>query len=138
EGWNAVNVSAASVNGGAAFLDPLGPDPYFQGPLISASGSLYRFVTVRLASNLLDGNGYVYFKTSSEPFFSETKKVPFQVANCPLCGTAAFVIYRIDMWQSPMWFGQQINGIRIDPGNSGQAGTNRDSVGLDYIRLSQN
>lgn len=138
QSWNAINVSSASVNTGIAFLDPAGADPYFQGPAISVSGSVYRYATVRLASNLLDGNGYVYFKTSNEPYFSETKKVAFHVSNCALCGNAAFLTYTVDMWQSSRWAGQQIIGIRIDPGDNGQAGTNRDSVGFDYIRLSQN
>jgi hypothetical protein len=33
------------------------------------------------------------------------------------------------------WTGT-ITGIRIDPANDGKAGTNTDSMGFDFIRLS--
>jgi hypothetical protein len=33
------------------------------------------------------------------------------------------------------WTGT-ITGVRLDPTGSGQGGTNKDSIGVDYIRLS--
>jgi hypothetical protein len=134
EGWTPVNMSASSVNGGVLFLDPAGSDPYVAGPTINASASSYRYVILRLASNALDGGGAIYFRTSTSNFYSEDKKVTFTVNYCRLCGNAGWYQYSISMAGNAQWTGT-ITGIRLDPANSGQGGTNTDSIGVDYIRL---
>ena len=87
-----------------------------------------------MASNALDGGGAIYFKTSTSNFYSEDKKVTFAVSYCYLCGNAAWYQYAIYTPTNGQWAGT-ITGIRLDPANSGQSGTNLDSVGVDYIRL---
>ncbi|HKP47158.1 MAG TPA: hypothetical protein VJT50_11205, partial [Pyrinomonadaceae bacterium] len=89
----------------------------------------------RMASNGLDNTGAVYFKTQAENFFSEDKKVVFTVSNCSLCGNASFVRYAIFMANNGKWTGT-ITGVRLDPTGNGQGGTNTDSIGIDYIRIS--
>ncbi|HEU4871460.1 MAG TPA: hypothetical protein VFT44_00075, partial [Pyrinomonadaceae bacterium] len=135
EGWTGNNMSATSVTNGAYFLDPSGLDPFVVSPNISASASTYRHFVVRMASNGLDSTGAVYFKTQAENFYSEDKKVLFTVSNCALCGNAGFVRYAVFMGGHAKWTGT-ITGLRLDPTGSGQAATNKDSIGIDYIRLS--
>jgi hypothetical protein len=134
-GWAAINISAASVNSGVLFIDPSGGDPYIEGPSISASASVYKTVVVRMASNGLDPFGNIYFRTQSENFYSSDKRVAFTVQNCSLCGTASFVTYTINMNGNSKWTGT-ITGLRVDPANDGKAGTNTDSMGVDFIRLT--
>ncbi len=135
EGWNATNASASSVNSGKYFIDPSGVDPYTTGPSISTQASTYKYLIVFMASNGLDSTGAVYFKTQAENFFSDDKKVLFTVSNCSLCGNAGFVRYAVFMSGNSKWTGT-ITGLRLDPTGSGQAGTNADSIGIDYLRLS--
>jgi hypothetical protein len=116
-------------------MDPAGSDPNIVGPNISASASSYRTLVARFASNGLDRFGNVYFKTQSENFYSADKRVEFTVQNCSLCGNASFVTYTINMSANSKWTGT-ITGIRIDPANDGKAGTNSDSVGFDFVRLT--
>lgn len=90
---------------------------------------------MRIASNALDGNGNLYFKTNAENYYSEDKKVSFTVSNCYLCGNAPFYSYSVYMGSNSKWNGI-ITGIRIDPAERGQGGTNADSIAIDYVRLS--
>jgi nitrogen fixation protein FixH len=135
QGWTGNNMSATSVNSGIYFLDPSGLDPFIVSPNISASASTYQYFVVQMASNGLDSTGAVYFKTQAENFYSEDKKVLFTVSNCSLCGNAGFVRYAVFMAGNSKWTGT-ITGLRLDPTGKGQSGTNTDSIGIDYIRLS--
>jgi hypothetical protein len=136
DGWSVWKASASSVNSGILFIDPAGVDPYVTGPNISAQASVYKYVQVRFANNGLDDTAAVYFRTQAENFYSEDKKVVFRATNCALCGNAPFNGYTILMTGNSKWTGT-ITGLRFDPTGSGQAGTNRDSIGIDYIRLTQ-
>ena len=135
EGWSAINISAAAVHDGILFIDPAGSDPNIVSPNTSLSASAYRFVVVRMASNAIDPFGNVYFKTQSENFYSADKRVEFTVSNCSLCTNASFVTYTVNMTGNAKWTGT-ITGIRIDPANDGKAGTNTDSVGFDFVRIT--
>jgi subtilisin family serine protease len=136
EGWVPVNASASTVNGSDLLIDPAGSDPHIVGPFISASAATYRYLQMNMANNALDSTGAIYFKTQAENYFSEDKKIVFFVTNCALCGNGPFRSYSISMSGHPKWVGT-ITGIRIDPTGSGKAGTNADSLGVDYIRLTQ-
>jgi hypothetical protein len=136
DGWNPYNnASAASVNSGIMFIDPAGTDPYAVGPDINVRADSLRYVKLRMASNARDGYGNIYFKTAEDNRYTDSKRVQFYVQNCSLCGTAPFYNYSIYMGSNPWWRGT-ITGIRIDPANSGQSATNKDSIGIDYIRLT--
>jgi hypothetical protein len=55
-------------------------------------------VQLRIASNLQDGYGSIYFKTRGEDYYSPDKRIDFQVANCPVSscgGNAPFSYYNI-------------------------------------------
>ena len=135
QGWTIYNISAASVSGGNLFMDPWGSDPYLFSPYIALGASNYPYVKLRMASNALDGNAAIYFKTESENFYSEDKKVSFTAYNCYLCGNAAFQAYSVYTGGHAKWNGI-ITGVRLDPAENGQGGTNSDSIGIDYIRIS--
>jgi hypothetical protein len=132
-GWVPTNCGA-SVSNGIVYINPYGYDPYLIGPQINASASAYRYLEIRMSSNSVDPDAQLFFTTSSENFFSESKSVRFQVNNCRLCGNAAWRTYTIDMRQNSRWAGT-ILSIRIDPSASGDPNTEMDVIGLDYIRL---
>jgi hypothetical protein len=132
QGWTVVN-GYAEVNGGALNIDPGAGDYSLIGPAISVSASAFTAIRIRLASNAADPVGKIYFRTAAENF-SEGKAVTFAVNSCSLCGTAPYVEYVVPMGGNPGWIGT-ITGIRVDPSESGTAGTNRDAIGIDYIRI---
>ena len=134
QGWVVTN-AAHSVNSGALFIDPYGSDPYVSGPSISASAAAYKYVQLVMASNALDGNGMIYFKTQAENFYSEDKKVTFSVNYCRLCNNAPFYPYTIFMGGNSKWAGT-ITGIRLDPASNGSSIATVDTIGIDYIRLT--
>lgn len=138
EGWRTFNTSGTSVSSGILFIDPAGLDPFIVGPDINVDAGTYRYVQMRLASNAQDRYGNIYFKTRSENYYSDDKRVEFTVSNCPpsSCGgNASFATRSIYVGGHAKWRGV-ITGIRIDPANNGLAGTNKDTIGFDYIRLS--
>jgi uncharacterized protein (TIGR03437 family) len=146
QGWRATHASATSVNSGILFIDPSGNDPYITSPplarnvvITQPNAILYPFIKVKMASNGLDGTGAIYFKTASENYYDERKKVTFNVDNCSLCGNASFKEYTVIMSAvfggNDKWAGT-ITEIRLDPTGSGSGSTNRDSIGVDYIRLA--
>ena len=134
QGWTTFNLAAWLVNNGVLFLDPNGGDFYVSSPAISATASTYRYVRMNMASNAADGTLQIYFKTDLENFYSQDKLVQFSFSNCSLCGNAAFNTRSFYMGGHAKWRGR-ITGIRIDPALSGTAGTNRDSIGIDFISL---
>jgi len=138
EEWDAFNISGASVNNGILFIDPQGNDPYVTSGPLAAVAYNFPYVQLRMASNALDGNGSIYFKTRTENYYSEDMKINFAVAYCPpnSCGgNAPFYYYNLYVGWHPKWAGT-ITGVRVDPANNGQGGTNKDTIGFDYIRLS--
>jgi len=139
QGWAAVNATASSVSNGVFFVNPAGSDPYITSPPLVLNAGDYSRVEFKMASNLLDGYGNIYFKTSESNYYSEDKNISFRAGNCPpsICsGKASFQSYSVYMAYHPLWRGT-ITGIRIDPGSNGVSGTSVDTVGFDYIRVSR-
>jgi uncharacterized protein (TIGR03437 family) len=136
EGWSGQNLSGSRVTGGVWLVDPQGIDPYLPGPSISVSASDYKYVKVRMAVKCR-GGGEIYFITAANNTYSEAQKVTFDPKPCPLCVSAPYQFYSIDMSVHPRWSrGTVITGIRLDPCAAGDPGTDADSVAIDYIRLS--
>jgi murein DD-endopeptidase MepM/ murein hydrolase activator NlpD len=133
EGWTVYN-AYSEVTGGALNMDPGSGDFYISGPTLAVSAAAYGSLSLRMGSNAADANGAIYFRTQAENFFSEDKRIAFQVSTCTLCGTAPYYTYTVTMAGHPKWAGT-ITGIRLDPAQNGTAGTNTDAVGIDYIRL---
>jgi len=139
QGWSAVNATASSVSNGIFYINPAGSDPYITSPPLVLNAADYKRVELRMASNMLDGYGNIYFKTSEFNYYSEDKNISFGVGNCRpnICsGKASFQNYSVYMGYHPLWRGT-ITGIRIDPGNNGVSGSSIDTVGIDFIKLSR-
>lgn len=138
EGWSLINIEGWAVGNGYLWDNPSGPDPYIVSPDLYVDASVLRYVRLRLASNALDGEGYVYFKTAAENFYSEGKKVYFKVNNCVTCNkNAPFYDYTVYMAGNSSWNGK-ITGIRIDPAINGNNATDADLIKFDSIKLSSN
>jgi murein DD-endopeptidase MepM/ murein hydrolase activator NlpD len=138
EEWEAFNISAAAVQNGILFIDPQGADPHIQSGPLAAVAYTYPYVQFRMASNALDGNGAIYFKTRLENYYSEDKKITFYVAHCApeaCAGNAPFQYYEVPVGWHPKWV-NTITGLRIDPANNGRSGTATDTIGFDFVRLS--
>ena len=140
EGWNLHNFSAYSIHAGILFIDPSGSDPWIDSPNISVDASVFRTVVFKMASNGRDNNGYIYFKRQGDANYSEQRKIFFRVNNCGpsagCYGNAGFYEYTKDLYSAhDLWRGT-ITGIRIDPAEDGVSGTNRDTIGFDYVRLT--
>jgi len=132
EGWTVVN-AYAEVTGGTLNLDPGFGDYWITGPAVSFAASAFRTIRLRMASNASDSIGKIYFRTASEDY-SESKSVTFVVNSCSLCGSAPYYEYVVSMSVNGNWTGS-ITGIRVDPAQAGTAGTNRDAIGIDYVRI---
>lgn len=134
EGWSVFNISGTSVNNGSLFIDPSGGDPYAKVEPLYVDAASFPYIQIRMGSNALDGNGAIYFRTLAGDY-SEFRKVTFQVNNCPACGNASYYYYSVYMGGNPNWNGT-VTGLRLDPGENGQGGTNTDSIGIDFVRFS--
>jgi len=134
DGWTACNVENYSVNfndlngEGIFFIDPAKSDPYIISPLLSISASDYNALKIRMASNANDGHLVIYFKTKSEPDYKDDKMISYSIQN-----DAQWHEYSFSS-KHEKWSGI-ITGIRIDPADSGIAGSNKDIIKFDYIRL---
>lgn len=129
EGWEPHHLEAYSVEEGKLFIDPGGLDPWIQSPPIMADARTHNTVEFTMSSNAPDNIGTIYFTTTESPNYGEDKKVGFTVKTGPQWHN-----YRIYMANRPSWKGQ-ITGVRIDPANSGNPGTNTDTIGFDNINL---
>lgn len=131
EGWILMNWAAWSVNGGTLFIDPLGADPHIKSPDIFVDASVLKYLKFSMASNAPDIKGQIFFKTASENAYNEDKRIDFDVQN-----NGQFKDYSIHVGGHDKWKGK-ITGVRIDPATNGKSGTNADTIGWHWIRLSQ-
>jgi hypothetical protein len=136
EGWARYNLESWMIADKILILNPASLDPYIVSPVIKADAATFKSVKLRMASNALDGKGCIYFKTEKSNSYTEDKKVCFTVSNCPLCTSASYKDYAINMASNSLWSGV-ISGIRLDPANAGKSGSSSDAVGIQYIMLSK-
>lgn len=139
EGWLLKNIEAGSVNNGILFDDPQTGDPQIVSPEIFVDASVLKYLKFRMASNAPDRKGTIFFKTTgADGSYAPDKQISFDVRNpeFAMSGNAPFNDYSIPLTHQK-WTGK-ITGIRIDPAEAGATGTNKDSIGIDWIRLSPN
>ncbi|MFH1264911.1 MAG: hypothetical protein ABIK89_04245, partial [Planctomycetota bacterium] len=112
EGWAAANdVASMGVDGGMLVGKITGGDPYLVRSLVRVEGDACP--VIRLRMRVTGGQGGQFFwTTESSPAFGEDKTVRFALE---LDGQ--FHEYRLEPGRDPMWSGETITGIRIDPGN---------------------
>ncbi|MEK7123413.1 MAG: M23 family metallopeptidase [Patescibacteria group bacterium] len=119
EYWTTVNIASSSVSSGIFQVDG-NLDPYiwrngtvscggFARPCsaqISAEASLYKYVVISLQNYCVSNPAKIYFKTSANDTWDETKSVSFNYT-----GSATYLIY---MGGNSSWTGI-IKNLRIDP-----------------------
>ena len=130
KGWSLYNIENYSINQGTLYIDPDYSDPYMVSPALAVDTSEYNTVKICMASNAPDGVGAVYFTTSESPDWGEDKKVDFTIIN-----DGKYHEYSVFMGSNPYWAGTVIK-IRIDPADYGTSGSSEDTIGFDYIRLT--
>lgn len=124
EGWEAANhLQPLLVQQGALVAHSTGSDPYMIRPLCHFDGSSIQNIRIRLRGTGGRG-GQFYWTTTSSPGFDESKVVVFEL---PLDGEWHEVV--LPVGEHPLWRGQTITAIRLDPGSA--PGT---VVEIDWIR----
>ena len=125
EGWiPAHDVTSMDVDEGLLTGKITGGDPYLVRGLIRVEGNDYPVIHLRMRLTAGQG-GQLFWTTESSPGLSEDKTVRFAAEP-----DGQFHEYRLEPGRDPMWSGQTITALRIDPGN----GAARGEFAIDYIR----
>lgn len=124
EGWTATNdLEALQTRGGALVVRSTGSDPFMVRSACRFDGSAIQRIRVRLRGT--GGRGaQFYWATASSPGFDESKVVQFEL---PLDGEWHEVV--IPVGEHPLWRGQTVTSIRLDPGSAPNT-----FVEIDWIR----
>ncbi|GBC95496.1 hypothetical protein HRbin16_01285 [bacterium HR16] len=124
EGWEPANdLEPLHLRNGVLLARSIGSDPYMIRPLCRFDGSSVQRIRIRLRGSGGRG-GQFYWATASSPGFDETKVVQFEL---PLDGEWHEVV--IPVGEHPLWRGQTITAIRLDPGSAPDT-----VVEIDWIR----
>lgn len=125
EGWIAANhLTPLEVRDGVLVTTTQGVDPYMIRLRCQIEGRTVRTVIVRLRATGGQG-GQFYWTTETSPTFAEDK-----VAHFALQPDGEWHEYRISVGDHPLWQGQTITAIRLDPGG----GTPGARIEVDWIR----
>ena len=112
QGWIAAHdVDDLAVRDGALAGKITGPDPYVIRPVLRVRGASCPVVVVRMRVSAGEG-GQFFWATESSPDLAEDK-----VINFPIQADGQFHDYRLELGKHPLWAGQTITTLRIDPGN---------------------
>lgn len=124
DGWDAANdLQPLEVDEGVLKVRSTGGDPYMIRPMCRFDGDAIRRIRIRLRGTGGRG-GQFYWTTASSPGFDETKVVQFEL---PLDGAWHEVV--LPVGDHPLWRGQTITAIRLDPGSAPNT-----VVEIDWIR----
>ncbi len=101
-------------------------DPYMvSADKISTNINVNKTIRIRLKNDTLSTTGKIYFTTTSDTAWSESKAMSFLIT-----ANSDFIEYTIDMSGTLGWTGT-LKQLRIDP-NTAPSG----SFSIDYIRIS--
>jgi hypothetical protein len=124
EGWTPQHdVDELSVVDGALTGKSTGGDPYLVRSNCTVAGGSIREIILRMRADG-HGGGQFYWTTAASPVFDELKVMPFV---CPPDGQWHEVT--LPVGTHPMWRGQTITGLRIDPVNAANV-----SFAIDWVR----
>jgi hypothetical protein len=125
EGWIAANhLASLTVDEGVLAGSITGGDPYLVRTLVRAEGDAHPVIRLRMRVTA-GGIGQFYWTTESSPAFAEDKTVRFAIR-----ADGEFHEYRLEPGRDPMWSGETITGLRIDPGNGAPSA----EFAIDYVR----
>jgi len=124
-GWSAANhVASVNVAEGLLAGTITGPDPYLVRSMIRVEGDDSPLIRLRMRLSAGQG-GQLFWTTESSPGFAEDKAIPFA-----LRPDGQFHEYVLNPARHPLWSGQTITALRIDPGNGALSA----DFAVDYIR----
>jgi hypothetical protein len=124
EGWEPANdLEPLQVRRGSLLARSTGSDPYMVRPLCRLDGDSIRYIRIRLRGTGNRGAQF-YWTTLSSPGFDESKVIRFEL---PLDGEWREVV--LPVGEHPLWRGQTITGIRLDPGSAANT-----EVEIEWIR----
>jgi len=124
EGWEPANdLEPLQVRRGSLLARSTGSDPYMVRPLCRLDGDSIRYIRIRLRGTGNRGAQF-YWTTLSSPGFDESKVIRFEL---PLDGEWQEVV--LPVGEHPLWRGQTITGIRLDPGSAANT-----EVEIEWIR----
>ncbi len=102
----------------------IGVDPYAERYAMDVDGSAVKTVRIRMKVSA-GGVAQFYWITQQSPGWAEDKTVHF-----PITADNQFHEYVLNVGTHPLWNGQRITAIRLDPTNSAQNAT----FEVDWIR----
>ena len=102
----------------------IGVDPYAERYAMDVDGSAVKTIRIRMKVSA-GGVAQFYWITQQSPGWAEDKTVHF-----PIIADNQFHEYVLNVGKHPLWNGQRITAIRLDPTNSAQNAT----FEVDWIR----
>ncbi len=125
DGWTAAHhVADLRIEGGTLVGRITGGDPYLIRTAIRVRGDACPAIRLRMRVTAGQG-GEFYWTTEASPDFAPNKLIGF-----PLVADGQWHEYRLEPAKHPLWAGQTITAIRIDPGNGAAEG----EFAIDYVR----
>ena len=134
EGWVAAHhIADLGPRSGVLAGTATGNDPYLIRSMTRVSGGEYPVLEIRMRvtarHRALTGGatGQFYWSTMAKPSIDEEKVRVFAIIP-----DGAFHVYRLDLRDHPLWAGQTITSIRIDPCNGAPSA----EFAIDYVRCA--
>lgn len=115
EGWgNFSGLSGAMVNDGVLTMTLGARDPHFSRLYLRLAPDTYKSLRVRMSVSSGDAKAQVFWITSDEPAFADTRYMDF-----PIVPDGEWHEYEIPVGEHERWAGQEIRGLRLDPSTGG-------------------
>jgi alpha-L-rhamnosidase len=119
EGWILTHALSGSVSGGYYNLTISGSDPYMHSPdNLGVDASKYKKVKIRLKNSTTDTAAQLYWITTVDAAWSETKHSNFTIN----ANDSGYTDYIIDLSANSYWTGT-IRQLRLDPVANVSSGT---------------
>lgn len=134
-GWTVLRATQTGANSTGVTINP-SSDPGLRSPSglylhpvpSSAGGEGYGKVKIRLKSSAPDGNVRVYFITTTDSTWDESKAESTTVKT-----DGSWQTVTVDMSVNGYWvYGGRVNQIRVDPASNGNSGSS-DSISIDAV-----
>ncbi|NOY80760.1 MAG: hypothetical protein GXP31_07120 [Kiritimatiellaeota bacterium] len=125
QGWRpAHDIAAADAADGVLDITVNGPDPYLVRPMCRIDGNMIARIHVRMA---VDGGNRAqfYWTTAKAPAMSEAR-----AAWVAVNADGRMHDYSFDVGAHPLWRGQIITAVRLDPTN----GVKQARARIDFVR----
>ena len=117
EGWGGLaSLSAERVAGGTLTMALGKRDPHFSRMYLRIAPDAYQALRVRMRVTSGSPAAQVFWVTSDEPVFADTKYVNFDIVP-----DGEWHDYEIPVGEHKRWAGKEIRGIRLDPSTGGAA-----------------